>query len=194
MTLHVIVIAYERPIHTRILIDCFLVQTDPRWKMTVVHDGPASDEMKKVLALYDDPRISFISTETREGNWGHANRRMMLQLINGDSGDFVLITNNDNYYVPFFVKLMLEEAKPDVSLIYCDFLHHNYHFDIVISRLKQNFIDMGAFIVEIKLAQSVGFIHDVPASDGLFAEECAARCMELRLKTVHIPKVLFSHN
>ena len=57
-----------------------------------------------------------------------------------------------------------------------------------------NYIDMGAFIVQLKLAQDVGFNSDAPAADGYFAEDCLAECQKRGLKPVYIPKLLFIHN
>jgi hypothetical protein len=202
MTLHIIVIAYERPIGLRGLIDSFLLQRTTQgepvtnWLMTIIHDGPASEEVLKTVALYkDDLRIVFFATDTRQGNWGHSNRKTFLSMIGGNPGDYVLITNDDNYYVPMFIDLMLKEALlPQVAIVYCDFLHHNYCYDAISSKLKINHIDMGAFIVEIGLAQEVGFTHDEPAADGYFAEETHETALRKGLKAVHIPKALFVHN
>lgn len=196
MKLHVIVIAYDRPVGLRCLIDCFILQSCPDWVMTIVHDGPASFAVRQVASLYEnDRRVAFMETAGREGNWGHANRQRMLQVIMGDPGDFVLITNDDNYYIPRFVEYMFEEiSKGGVGMAYCDFLHHTLHYINMISQPKLNYIDMGAFIVELKLAQEVGFNHDVAGADGLFAEECNAKCIERGLKSIHIPKTLFIHN
>lgn len=198
MKLHIIVIAYERPVPMRILIDCFISQKTERhqWDMIIVHDGPASDEVKKTANLYKhDKRIIFIDTNVRVGNWGHENRRETLQLLEGDPDDFVLITNDDNYYVPRFMEMMLNEAeKPKTGMVYCDFLHHNFDWDVLISRPKVNFIDMGAFIVKLPLAKEVGFAHDVPHSDGLYAEECAARCLQTGLRVAKVVKPIFIHN
>lgn len=197
MKLHIIVIAYERPVPMRILIDCFLSQyTKYEWDMIIIHDGPASQAVKDVMKLYrDDKRILFIDTDVRVGNWGHENRREMLQLQEGAPDDFVLITNDDNYYVPKFVQMFMDEAvKPRTGMVYCDFLHHNFVYDVLVSRPKVNYMDMGAFIVNLPLAKEVGFVHNVPHSDGLYAEECAAKCIQKGLKVTKIPKPLFVHN
>jgi len=202
MKLHIIVIAYNRPVPLRILVDSFIVQhslnpaVSVDWDMVIVHDGPASEEVLKTAALYkDNPKICFIATDQRMGNWGHANRREMLQIISGEADDFVLITNDDNYYVPRFIELFFEEAKHNkTGMIYCDFIHHNFTYDILFSKIKVNHIDMGAFIVNMGIAQEVGFVHDLPESDGLFAEECAAKCREKGYRVVKINKPLFIHN
>lgn len=198
MKLHVIVITYNQSIELRGLIDSFLIQSNRDWVMTVFHDGPAPHDVKEVMndQFYrDDRRIAFVATAGRMGNWGHINRKQGLQMLMGDPGDFVLITNGDNYYVPTFVEKMLDEVKKgDVGMVYCDFLHHTLDYINMISQPKMNFIDMGAYIVELKLAQEVGFIHDVAGADGLFAEECDAKCTERGLKSIHLEKTLFIHN
>jgi hypothetical protein len=87
-----------------------------------------------------------------------------------------------------------EASKGGVGMIYCDFLHHSLEYINMISVPKVNCIDMGAFIVELKLAQEVGFVHDVGWADGLFAEECNAKSLERGLKSIHVNKTLFIHN
>jgi hypothetical protein len=144
---------------------------------------------------FHDPRINFYNSEVRFGCYGHINRRMFLEGIRGDADDFVLITNCDNYYIPPFAEYMLREAKGDVGIVYCNTIHSHQDWNIQVSRLKLSDIDMGAFIVRLPVAQEVGFRHvTYPAADGLYAEECAAKCMEKNLRAVHINKVMFIHN
>lgn len=198
MKLHVIVIAYDRPVAMRGLIDSFLLQSNPNWVMTVIHDGPASYDVKQVMEnrfYKDDRRIAFIETAGRMQNWGHINRKQGLQMLMGEPGDFVLITNDDNYYIPKFVEYMFREIeKGGVGMVYCNFLHHTLEYINMISQPKLNYIDMGAYIVELKLAQEVGFVHEIAGADGLFAEECHALCLERGLKSIHVDKTLFIHN
>ena len=116
-------------------------------------------------------------------------------MLMGDPGDFVLITNDDNYYIPKFIEWMLNEAqKPDVGMVYCDFLHHTLSYINMISQPRLNYIDMGAYIIDLKIAQEVGFNHDIAGADGLFAEECNQKCIDSGLKSVHVPVTMFVHN
>jgi glycosyltransferase involved in cell wall biosynthesis len=199
--LHIVTVAYERPIALRILVDCFLVQTNPNWDMTIVHDGKASAAVKKTVALYkDDPRVKFIETKQRVNNWGYSNRRKMLQLINGEPNDFVLLENDDNYHHPRFVEFLLDEVgiylkkPPRCGMIYYDFLHHNILHEMLYSKIAPNQIDMAAFIVELKLAQEVGFNHEIPLADAMYAMECAAACKKKGLRVHKINKCLLIHN
>jgi hypothetical protein len=197
--LHVCVVAYKRPVALRSLIDQFILQTDVNWIMTVVHDGPAPEAVKHTISLYaNDSRVNFIETDRRQGNWGMQNRKIILSALTVRDDDFILNTNDDNGYVPRFVEFMMRATADinKVGMVYCDFLHHNFDYDIMKTELRVNYVDMGAFIVNVQLAKEVGFRHDdsFPGADGMFAEECAQRCGQLGYRVVYIPKVLFIHN
>lgn len=195
MKLHVIAVAYERPINLRILIDCFLVQTCPEWKIYIVYDGKAPKEIKDILKDYiDDDRIVLYESKERKGNFGHPNRAAMLQKIKGDPNDYVLITNDDNYYVPKFVEFFLYSTNETIGMVYCNTLHSYYAYDVHQSRIQEKCIDMGCFIVRLDIAQETGFNHYNHSADGLYAEECLATCKRKGLNARYIPKALFIHN
>jgi len=163
--------------------------------MNIIHDGRATKEIYRVINLYDDDnRILFFETKEINGNYGWPNRRLMLELINGEAGDFLLITNDDNYYVPKFIEFMFEKINDKVGMVYCDMVHSHLGYDVLKGKLKVNHIDMGAFITEINLAKEVGLRHDCYEADGLFAEECAQRCEEKGLETIYVARPLFVHN
>ena len=194
MKLHVIVVAYERPIPLRGLIDSFLNQTCQDWEMDIVHDGPASKSVWNVIELYKDKRIRFWESKIRYENYGHPNRACMLQKIKGNKYDYVLITNDDNYYVPKFVEYFLAECDPKVGIVYCDTVHSHCNYAVHYSKLKEQGIDMGAFIVRLDIAKKTGFNHIHFSADGKYAEECNMTRYEKGLRNVYIQKPLFIHN
>jgi hypothetical protein len=194
MKLHVIVIAYHRAIPLRSLIDCFLLQTNPDWYMTILHDGPAPDDVKKVARSYGDPRIIFTDMDEETGNHGFFIRQSVLPLIPGGSNDFVLNTNDDNHYVPRFVEYMLREVQENVGIVFCDTVHSHQDYKLQESELKLSSIDMGAFIVRLDIAKEAGFAHNTYAYDGYFAEDCLSVCKSKGLRAFHIRKPLFIHN
>lgn len=214
MKINIICVAYQRPVRLRGLIDSFIVQTDQNWSLQICHDGPATDEIWKVLDLYKishkngishDGKIEFWETPKRNGLYGHPNRRTMLENLKGDKNDYVLITNDDNYYVPRYVEFMLKMAAPNVGIIYCDtdHSHAEYDTDFIMCRrpeLLEHHIDMGAFIVKLDLAKEVGFNYthckakDYFSADGVYAEECNAKRIEKGLRSTYIRKLLFVHN
>lgn len=195
MKLHVICAAYQRAIPLRILVDSFVVQTNPNWELHVIHDGQAPEDVLEIMKMYpEEKRVTFYQTPERNGFWGMPNRKFMLQRMYGDPDDFVLITNDDNYYVPLFVEYMLKEVKPGVGIVYCNTVHSGFHYVVHPSSLREGYIDMGAFIVRLNIAQKVGFNHQHETADGAYAEECAKYCAANGFRTVHIPKPIWVHN
>jgi glycosyltransferase involved in cell wall biosynthesis len=195
MKLHIICVAYERPIALRGLIDSFLLQTYENWELSIVHDGKASCEVLKTISLYyKEKRVKFWESAERYGLYGHPNRDAMIQQIKGKKNDFLLITNDDNYYVPKFAEFFMAASEPDVGMVYCNTVHSHADYDINFSRLRQHHIDMGAFTVRLDIAKKVGFKHTTFAADGLYCEECNVLRAKMGLRVVYINKCLFIHN
>jgi hypothetical protein len=193
--LHVICTAYKKPIALRLLIDSLLLQTDKDWNLYIIYDGPLPPSIKKVMDFFTpDKRIWLFNSPKRLGDWGHPNRKTMLNIIQGFEDDFVLITNHDNYYCPVFVEYMLKAAKQDIAIVYCNTVHSHNNYDTQRSALKLNSIDMGAFIVRYSIAKKVGFNNTSFGADGLYAEECYKYAVDNGYGTVHINKSLFIHN
>lgn len=192
--LHVIITVWNRAIQLRQMVDGFLLQTSDKWRLHIIHDGNPSPEIMAVMALYNDPRIKFQATPTVNGNYGHSNRKLMLEQMEFSHEDFVLITNDDNAYVPKFVEYFLKECHTDVGFVYCNTLHSYMNYDILKTEVKENHIDMGSFIVRVDMAKKTGFVHTHISADGAYAVECEQNCKKHHLKTVYIPKCLFIHN
>lgn len=195
--LYVVVIAYERPVPLRIMVDCIMMQTFHEWDLTVVHDGVASQAVMNVMNEYKDPRIHFLETAQRRGLWGHPNRRMMIENLPTSTKDFLLITNDDNYYVPEFMSQMMYETQrqPNVGMVHCDVVHNYFKYGVLSTRPAPGRIDMGCFITRLDVAKEVGFDRcDDPVADGYFAQNCAQLCQNISLKIIHISRPLFVHN
>lgn len=197
MILNIICTSFQRPIQQRILIDCFIVQTNAMWKLHIIHDGPAPEQMRQIIKYYDDPRIKFIETQTINGHYGHPNKKRLLDMIPNNHTDFLLMTNDDNYYVPKFVEIMTARCKSlsaKTGMVYCDTIHSYTQYELMKTQLKENNIDMGSFIVRNDIAKKIGFNNLHLSADGTYAEACAELCKKLRLGILYVPKPLFVHN
>lgn len=197
--IHAIIVAYERVEPLEILIRSFLVQTDRRWALHIVYDGPAPQKILDVINPFiegprKDPRIHFYESQIRNEKYGHPNRRMMLQSIQTNPGDYILMGNDDNYHIVRSVEFILKEAKPGIGIIYWDTVHSHMEYNLHISELKENSIDMAAFAVREDIAKKTGFNYDHFSADGSYAEECYANCKRKGLKAVKINKPLLVHN
>lgn len=194
MKLHVICAAYQRVIPLRILIDSFLDQTNSNWKLYVIHDGPIPKEVKLIMNRYSDDRITFSYTETRNAQSGFGNRDMMIKSIIGDLDDFVMSTNDDNYYVPTFVDEMLKLITPTAGIIYCNMIHSHFGYSLLSTILQKYYIDMGAFAIKLTLAKKIGITDRTDVADGVFVEACLKECNRVGMTTHKSEKILFIHN
>jgi hypothetical protein len=176
------------------LIDCFLLQTNPNWELSIIYDGKAPQNIMDTMNLYNDSRIIFLESEQRNQQYGHPNRKMMLEKMETSSEDFVLMTNDDNYYVPVFVQYMLDQVRGAVGMVYCDSVHSHFKYIHHQTRIKVDHIDIGSFIVRIDIAKKVGFANFRFNADGYYAEACAMGCAKNRLSIKYISKPLFVHN
>jgi glycosyltransferase involved in cell wall biosynthesis len=194
MTLHVICAAYKRAIPLRILIDSFLVQTNPNWKLYVIHDGEMPTNVLDIVKKYNDERISFEYTKIRTAHSGFINRDMMIKKTIGNDEDFVMSTNDDNYYVPTFVSDMLGLVTPTAGIVYCNMLHSHFGYTVLSTILQVYYIDMGAFAIRLPIAKRVGIKATSEIADGLFVQDCLAECNRVGLTTHKTERILFIHN
>ena len=194
MKLHIIATVYNRVDPIQRLIYDFRCQTNPNWTLHVIQDGPEFKDTQKFVKSLKDPRVTFITTRKVNGHFGFPNRDMMIKKIKGEPGDFVLHTNDDNQYVPVFVDMFLRNCNEKTGFIFCNTLHSYFHYEILYTRIKVCYIDMGSFIVRLDVARAIGFSQVSEVADGIYAEECAAECRKRGLDIKVINKALFIHN
>lgn len=195
--LKIIAVTFNHTTELEVFIGSLLLQTSNDWMCEVIHDGPAPQVVKDIMARYaGDNRIVLKCTEKRNGVWGHVSRRIALEQMELSDKDFVLITNCDNVYVPGFVEQVLEQARmrEKVGIVYCDTIHSHLQWGYHKSQLAEGFIDMGAAVIRIDIAKSVGFRWDHFSADGKYIQECAIEGAKRGLCNVHISKGIFIHN
>lgn len=192
--LHIICTSYERPLHLQILINSFLVQTRLSWELYIIHDGKPSEAITKVINSYSDNRIHFTYTEKRNQQYGHPNRKLLLEQVKVSEHDFILITNDDNYYVPVFVEWMMSVVSNNTGIVFCNTVHSLMKYELHHSKLRENGIDMGCFIVRGSIAKKVGFNNTHYSADGAYATECKRYSDNRNYEIRYIAKPLFVHN
>ena len=200
----VVAVAFDRLNEIKVFVQSWLNQTEKNWKLTIIHDGHNSDFMSLMESYHkiDPNRITFYCTEKRFNDYGHSLREIGLKNL---EGDFVLITNADNYFIPKAVEFLnraIVETKGEVDVVMFDMIHsHNrpgnrdlppYSFFQV--KYKRNFIDLSAAIVKNDLAIKVGFRDKSLAGDATYFEDIYKSKYPEKLKCLKIPRVLFVHN
>lgn len=201
--LTIICVSYKRYEMIPILIHSFLAQTLQNFKLLIIHDG-YDQRMDEILSVFkrDYPdRVDYQFSETRFNDYGHTLRDIGIKQADTE---YVLITNDDNYYAPRFLEQMFHaiDARPDAhpDIVYCDMIHsHNnpgLRWQLPYNRFetapKRNHIDIGCFIAKSELAKKVGFRDKGFAGDATYFEDLLKAAPKPRV--VKIPMVLLVHN
>jgi len=197
--LSIVCVSYKRYKEIHVLINSILSQTCGAWELIVIHDGP-DENMRHLAETYvrSDARIRYFETKDRFNDFGHSLRDWGMTLANGD---YLLITNDDNYYAPTFVEYMLRAACQDeLDFVLCDMVHNHRFpgryrslpYEVFVSVPRKHFIDIGNFIVKSSIAQKTGFKGRDFDADGDFVDAIIRQNPRLRLGKVH--KILYVHN
>tara|TARA_Y200000002_G_scaffold93221_1_gene75154 strand:- start:2359 stop:2973 length:615 start_codon:yes stop_codon:yes gene_type:complete len=199
LKIHVIAVAYEKFDFIKTFVQSMLNQSKKDWILTVIHDGPNKefdqimDSYKKILPN----NINFENTSKRYNDYGHSLREMGLKNI---LGDYVLLTNADNYFVPGAIEILIETIKKsndNIDVVIFNFVasHHNYiNFN---TNYKRHFIDISSAIVKRELAEKAGFADKSYDGDATYFENVAKVSQKIQNKKLNILKInrtLLVHN
>lgn len=198
--IEIICVTYKQYGSLSILVQSFLNQTVPNWRLHVIHDGPDEAFVAQMQTYCaEDDRIKFSWTAERSNDWGHSLRDEGLR---SSTGDYILITNGDNYYVPKFLEfIMIEVSNSNPDVVIYDMIHSHDRpggrdlpaysfFETEFSRCN---IDMGAAVVKGELARLAGFSDRTHDADATYFEAILAVTQKV-LKVAKIHRVLFIHN
>lgn len=200
-TISIICVTYKQNTALKVFVNSILNQTQGNWQLTVVHDGPCLefDLLLKDFLSEGETRISHFNTPIRFNDYGHSLRE---QAIGKITGDYVLITNGDNYYVPILIEALtkkITDTDPDVVMF--DMIHSHHHpggrplrsYSFFRTQYQRQDIDIGAAAVRTSLARKAGFRDKTFEGDATYFEDVARAC-DGPLKIAKIPQVLFVHN
>jgi hypothetical protein len=144
-------------------------------------------------------RITFSCTTQRYKDYGHSLREQGLARA---GGDFILLTNADNYYVPRFIEFIndaIERTDPDVLMFDMVHSHDNAggrgtpaysYFKTEFGRFQ---MDMGAALVRRVLAQKAGFHDKSHDADATYFENVMS-IKGQQTAVCKINRVLLVHN
>lgn len=140
------------------IISSLINQTHTKWELHLVHDGPNSTGLRKLVETINDPRIIYTETENRSGKWGHMLRRDWLEKLKGSDADYICITNADNFHVPTYCEYMLKGFTNGQVATYCAQMSHSYiGWKIIDCKLQLGHIDCAGVLVRADVATDVGW-------------------------------------
>lgn len=195
MKFTIIITAYKRYEQIKCLLYSLFAQTYKNFELIIIHDGYDQSHLELMSEFTGRPNIKYFQTPIRYNDWGMSLRNIGIPLA---EGDFVINTNDDNYYTPIW----LEEINnilinnQDINFVYYDMVlnhnnienHNKQDYGLFIPQLKHSYIDMGQFAVKKEILEKYRFNLTAPA-DGELVEE-----MLHELTPFYINKILFVHN
>lgn len=191
----IIVVTYKRTLELKCLLYSLLSQTYKNFDILIIHDGIDAEHENAISELLINDKIKYIQTEQRYDDWGMSLRNIGLDIV---TGDFIINTNDDNYYTPNFLRELNESIKnnSECNFVYYDSIDKNFQwqnekqqpYSLFKPLLKVCHIDMGQFAASKELIGETRFKINYDA-DGRFIEE-----LKPKIKPVYIEKVLFVHN
>jgi hypothetical protein len=172
------------------LVYSLLAQCHRDWELILLHDGPDDQGLGERLAALKDKRIKYQATPSRGGVWGHPLRERGLRQV---TGNYVVHTNLDNYYVPQFCQAMLGAMTPELVAVRCRFLtHYTEYQQPCPADLCLGGIDLGCLMYRASVALSLGFPWRRFEADWDLVE--AARQAYGDATIGKLDRVLFIHN
>ena len=176
-----------------ILVHALQSQTHDNWELLLVHDGPNDLGLAATVAAFNDERIDYSGTALRHNDWGHSLRRGALERIAQEkSGDYIVVTNADNYYAPGFISLMLNAFEDDTVAVYCDAVHSHRGWAHLDTSISLRSIDCGCVMVRREEALTIGWTSTEFAADWVYIDALASAYGLDRFLKVQRP--LFVHN
>lgn len=169
-------------------VHSFLCQTYDNYEIYIHHDGPVNDKSLADKFRNLSKKIVFIDNLEHKGHWGfyHRHKVSLMEPL----PDWVIYTNEDNYYVPVFLERMIKTAlQHNTKMVYCDILHSHFDWRVLETFPVHGQIDMGAFMTHIDLIRDTPWTDFDGGADGKYAEKIAAKT-----NPVKAPGILFVHN
>jgi len=153
------------------IVSSLIAQTHQNWELYLIHDGPGKMDLPK------DPRIHFECTKERVGNYGHQLRSDYIKKLK-DKGDYLIISNVDNYYMPEFLSRSINTIEKNNKLVavYCAQIVHNYTgWQVMNCRLARGYIDSGQVMVKMDVANEVGWNSLHHSADWFYFQDIAKK-------------------
>lgn len=114
------------------VIASLIMQRHQDWQLLLIHDGPPEINVRDMVKAVscNDPRVVYMERIIRMGDWGHHNRKWLLEKVKSREihADYVVVTNADNYHAPGYCDMLLTPLVSNGNLVasYCSQMAHNY--------------------------------------------------------------------
>jgi len=159
---------------------CMRRQRHENWELIAVTDGP-NPGAAHVVDVVKDPRVRLIQTEKSLGRWGHPHRQ---KGIDAAAGEWIGMSNDDNYYVPGYLEQMLT-AGENADLVQCRVLHSYCAWD------KFTGDEMGNWLARAQIVKRTPWTGVEHTSDRDYLHQLRAAAGD---RVADVDRALFVHN
>lgn len=182
------------------IISSLINQTHRDWELILIHDGPETYPISKIVDAVNDHRIRYIQTEERKQSWGHPWRSWAIQQLKnselGSESEYVVITNADNHHVPTYCEYLVKALESNKNMVaaYCSDMIHNYiNWQNIKCKLECGYLDCAGVMVRRSAACEVGWNHvNEHSADWLYFNDLIKKFGKNRF--VEVKGTLLIHN
>lgn len=142
MKIEFIIPSYNSSQRLMTILYSLVSQTNPNWTAHVVVDSLLPMEYQSVVDWFRfEKRVRFSFIDGPNKDWGHTCRNYGIKDI---KEKWVVMTGDDNYYMPLFVDDFLKAAsQPRVNFVFCNMVHNNFNYAPVNCAVGAGRIDIG---------------------------------------------------
>lgn len=176
-----------------LILQSLVVQTDTNWTAHVIIDG-ITNEYRHVKDLYqDNDKVRFSHIEGPNNDWGHTARNYGLDQA---TGLYVVMTGDDNYYVPTFVQEMLDATQDEPKMVMCNMVHNavNGGYQVIDTTIRLSYIDIGNVMYKTDAIGDLRLDKTDYNADYTFASQFVGRNVKKFTDIHKISKILYVHN
>lgn len=188
MIIDFIIPTYNRVMQLHSMLASLVAQTSENWIATVIVDDVENNIVKNIITKFDTDKIKILFTGQRFNDWGHTPREIGKQQSNAD---YIIMTGDDNYYVPVFVQELINVLNTNPGMVYWDMVHNHFDYSYFICSPFVSHIDMGAFATRRDLAHQIE-LNKTYCADGQFVIDFRNKFPNEEI--IKISKILFVHN
>lgn len=182
-----------------VIVKCSRTGVDVRWGMgdyyyhqseiIVVNDG---EFLVKYKPMISDLGVSRVISMPKEGGVGHHTRQPGIEAA---TGDFIILTNQDNYFVAGWADMIVRNITSKTGIVYWNCINNLWNWsNLGGSKLERGRIDLCCVAVESSIAKKVGFPFRNYDGDFDYIKACADEAINRKLEIKKINCDLSIHN
>lgn len=192
MILEFIIPTFDRVNNLSGILFSLINQSNKNWNAHVVIDNVYSQIYDDVVNIFEkENRIKFTYIDGPHRDFGHTPRNYGLK---NSSSDWVVMTGDDNYYVPSFVDEIMKAIDNDARFVYCDMIHNGYDYKMFECHHSSHHIDIGNMVMRTDLAKDFELNTNKIDADGIFCNDYINKHCKNKENIKKINKILYVHN